>query len=133
MDYYRGVSPDLLFVQSQARDAVLAHYGLSKTAVQINIPKYGLAIAEAQGLPESQAWLHKVRTEAKKNGYSIFAIVEDPAHPLGGGSITTVLPGHTGDAIRNARAAHVAWEQAHGYDPAHSWEKSATDATAPKR
>jgi hypothetical protein len=85
-------------------------------------------IAEAQGLPESQAWLHKVRTEAKKNGYSIFAIVEDPAHPLGGGSITTVLPGHTGDAIRNARAAHVAWEQAHGYDPAHSWEKSATDA-----
>ena len=79
------------------------------------------AAKNAAATPAASKWLEDTMATAKRRGYSIFAVVEDPKHPDGGGSITSIKPGHSGDAIRNARKAHVKWEKANGFDPKHDW------------
>ena len=72
-------------------------------------------------LPEVNQWLARMHDDAKKKGYNVFAVAEDPAKKSGA-SITQVRGSKSG-AVRHARKSHVQWERKFGLDPQHDWRK----------
>jgi ABC-type oligopeptide transport system ATPase subunit len=65
-------------------------------------------------------WLNKIKNEAKEKGYdNYFMSVEDPNHPLGGGSLTSTTK--KDNLMRALRKVQVEWEKKKGLDPDHDW------------
>lgn len=72
-----------------------------------------------KNLPEVNLWLARIQDEARRKGYNVFAVAEDPSRRTGA-SITSVRGSKQG-AVRNARRAHTQWERKAGIDPNHNW------------
>lgn len=117
---YKGVPPNVAKAMGRNKSVgKTVHRSIKQGGYQYE------KVAKKSETPSASKWLQSTKAEARKRGYSLFAVVEDPKHPHGGGSVTSIRPGHEGDAIRNARKAHAKWEKKHGYDPDHDWSKTA--------
>ncbi len=69
-------------------------------------------------------FLAKVKNEAAKEGFDIFAVAGRPDQNTGASIYSRKGPKDT-SAAWNARKAHMEWEKSQGMDPAHDWSKTA--------
>lgn len=87
------------------------------------LEKIAKAKEQASPTPELNRWIHKVTRQAKKRGYTGFHItVDDPRHPLGGGSAHyTIGRNKKKSPIPSLRKTMKRWEKKNGFDPEHDW------------
>lgn len=114
-----GIQPD------QTVDQYLTM--MSKNKEDLNQQFRGLLPTHKTAAPHHD-FLNGVESDARKRGYRMFAVVEDPT-ANDGASFT--LGASKGNAVHNARTAHVRWEKKNGIDPHHD-RRSDGEKTAAK-